>query len=210
MARLRSIGTFGLLILGAIVLRVLIGSMIEYHRGDAASVHHDLDQAMVHYERSLRWYLPGNPYARASLHSMAVVCQRKHGAAQEKGVEAAAQDAYNCYQRTRSAILSTRSLYTPFSKELGELEERMVRASKKLGYPEELMRADLARRHEAHPWWSLLAVLAMAGWIGAAAASLWFGLDPETGRVAWSRRLLFSGAGFAMSFALWLLALFLA
>ncbi len=208
MSRLRTIGTLGILILGAIILRVLIGSMIEYHRGDAASIHDELDKAMVHYERSLRWYLPGNPYARASLHSMAVVCQRKQSSSGD--ADAAAQDAYNCYQRTRSAIMSTRSLYTPFTKELGELEERMVRASKKLGYPEDLMRADLARRFEAHPWWSLLAVLAMAGWIGAAAAAMWFGIHPETGRVVLNRRLGGAALGFVLAFGLWLLALNLA
>lgn len=197
-----------LLVLSAIVLRVLIGSMIEYHRGDAASIHDQLDQAMVHYERSLRWYLPGNPYAGTALNSMAVVCQRKHAKAQED--ENAVQDAYNCYQRLRSAILSTRSLYTPFSKELGEVEERMVRVSAKLGYPEASMRADLARSFEAHPWWSLLAVLGMVGWIASAAAALWFGIDGESGRLRWSRRLAFAIATFVLSFAAWLLALFLA
>ena len=203
MARLRSTLLVVVVGLGALVLRALVGSIAEYHQGDGAIIANDPARAMAHYERAVRWYVPGNPYAYAALGSLVVTCNRL---AQEQSLQA----SFDCYNRARSAILSVRSFYTPWPNDLAAIEETLARVSGQLGYPSERMREKLALRFEASPFWSLVAALGLAGWIGGVAGAIWAGVDPDTGRPVRSRKALLFLVLFALSFGLWALGLALA
>jgi hypothetical protein len=203
MARLRATLLVVVIGLGALVVRVLTGSILEFHRGDQATVGNNPRAAMVHYERAVRWYLPGSPYAYAALGSLVVTCNRL---AQEESKQA----GFDCYNRARSAILSVRSFTTPWPRDLAAIDETIARLSGPLGYPTEKMREKLALRFEASPAWSLVAALGLVGWIGGVAGAIWTGVDPQTGRPRRSRKAaLFLGL-FVLSFGAWLLALWLA
>jgi hypothetical protein len=203
MARLRSVLLVTVVVLGALVVRALVGSIVEYHQGDGAAIGNDSIRAMVHYERAVRWYVPGNPYAYAALGSLVVTCNRL---AQEQGPQA----GFDCYSRARGAILSVRSFTTPWPRDLAAIEDTLAFLSGQLGYPSERMREKLALNFEASPAWSLVAALALVGWIGGVAGAIWTGVDPESGKPRRSRKAFMFLGLFVASFALWLLALSLA
>jgi hypothetical protein len=188
------------LVLGAVALRVILGAMVEYHKGDRDSVRRAYDTAMVHYERSIRWYVPGNPYPARSLESLLVLCELRLR-------DGRPRDAFNCFQRARSAVLSTRSFYTPYADKLARLDERITDLSPGLGYPAARMRADLQRSFEADPWWSLAAVTGLFGWLGGLAWLIWNGVDGQTGRLRWSRRVGLALGLFVVGVGLWLVGL---
>ena len=203
MARLRRVLLVVVIGVAALVVRALVGSIAEYHEGDGAVIKNDLARAMTHYERAVRWYAPGNPYAHAALGSLIVTCNR---VAQEQSTQA----GFDCYSRARSAILSVRSFYTPYGTELAAIDETLARLSDQLGYPGDEMRRKLALRFEASPLWSLVAALGLVGWIGGVAGAIWTGVDPETGRPRRTRKSLGFLGLFVLSFGLWLLGLWLA
>ena len=203
MSRLRSTLLVIVVGLGALIVRAVVGSIVEYHRGDGAAIGNDLPRAIAHYERAVRWYVPGNPYAHAALGSLVVTCNR---VSQETSLQA----GFDCYNRARSAVLSVRGVTTPWAHDLAAIDETIARLSGQLGYPSDEMRRKLALRFDASPTWSLIAALALAGWIGGVAGAIWTGVDPGTGRPIRSRKALIFLVVSVASFGLWLLALWLA
>lgn len=203
MRRLRPIAAGLVLVLAVIVLRVIIGSMSEYQQGDWHSVRRDWPRAVAHYERAVRWYVPGNPYPGAALHSLYTVCEMTVR-------ERSARDGFDCFSRARGALKSIRGLYQPYADVLVPIERRLTELSDELGYPAAQMRAALDKTLEAHPGWSLLAALGLVGWILGLAALIWTGVDPESGRLRGSRGALAALCGILLGFGAWLLGLFLA
>jgi len=202
MARLRNVALVIVVVLGALVVRAVVGSIVEYHQGDGAAIGNDLPRAMVHYERAVRWYAPGNPYSHAALGSLIVTCNRLAQESEKAG--------FDCYSRARSAVLAVRSFYTPYGRELGLIEDTLAALSDRLGYPADQMRAKMALRFEASPAWSLVAALGLVGWIAGAAGAIWAGVDPATGRPRRSRKAALFLGMFVLSFAAWLIGLWLA
>jgi hypothetical protein len=147
--------------LALVTVRVVWSSRTEWRAAESASG----DERIAHLGRAARMYAPGNPYSRRALASLA-------DAGRTGG-----PDALAAWREARSAILATRSFYTPHrelleeaNKNIAELSAAAEPASR--GSVEERRTwhaARLAQDDSPSVGWSLVALLGLAAWIAGAA-----------------------------------------
>jgi hypothetical protein len=202
----------GLLCLAMVVGRVVHSSRALWQAGTASLAEGQAGQAVVFFGRAARMYAPGNPYAARAL---AALMEQGRGA-EGRGDRALALQAY---REARSAVLSTRGLYTPNRDVLSRANERLAELmAAEEGADPQLAREPLAARRAWHAralardempkvGWTLLALLGVALLIGGAVRMIWTGVTPE-GEVRWRQALRWGGVsllGFAlMALGLWL------
>lgn len=216
--------------------RVAVESGASYNRGLEAEEAGDSEEALFHFRAAAQWYLPGLPTNESALDHMEAI-----GAQAQKDCEACppgcgSEGAMSCvekpcsqcvfalqvYDSIRSAILGTRSFYTPHKDRLERVNTVLVdvmsrareshpngpRTSEK---DRETQRAfyqeRLARDYAPDPFWSLLASIAFLGWIAGLFLAIWRGMPSgdEMDAGAMTRW----GLGAAGFFALWIMSLFL-
>jgi len=155
----RGLGLFALA-LAIVSVRVVWSSRGEWKRAQSSTG----DEQVAHLGRAARLYAPGNPYSRRALDELA-----RLGRAGGAGELAAWREA-------RSAILATRSFYTP-RREL--LDEANARIAALMAAAEDPARGSADERRAWHAarlaqddapsvGWSLIALLGLGAWIGSA------------------------------------------
>lgn len=170
------------LCLGVVVTRAVWEGTRALAAGDAAREQRDLPRAITQWRRAARWYVPGARH-------MSAAYDRLERLAREAEDQGELDTALAAWRGIRSSILATRSLYTPFAERLepanrhiaalmAELEGRHggpgaepVDAQGTLPLADEAARAAwhydlLARSHGPSPFWSLIAILGFAMWLG--------------------------------------------
>ncbi len=199
--------------LGLLTGRVLVSSRAELGEGRAALARGDREAAVVHLRRAAHWYAPGSPFVTEALDELRHVARQAEMEGQEELALAA-------YRAIRTSCIGTRSFYTPHEDRLREANRRiaalMARASPRPPMDRGKTAAQLGREHyelldrlEApNPFWSALAGLAFLGWIVAAFAFVFRGLDAEL-RLRKRPALLWAGLT-ALGLALWAVSLLLA
>ncbi|HEX6836332.1 MAG TPA: hypothetical protein VF334_07140 [Polyangia bacterium] len=187
-------------ILAAIVAaRVVWSSRGEWRAATAATG----DDELAHLGRAARLYAPGNPYSRRAVEKLAAI-----------GREDPAR-ALAAWRELRSALLATRSFYTPHRALLDEANARIA----DLMADAELAAGTQHARDRARAWhaarlaqdeapsvaWTLVALFGLAAWIACALGLLLRGVgddDRLRPRVA-----LVWAAGVAVGLALFFLGL---
>lgn len=202
----------GLLCLAMVVGRVVHSSRVLWQAGAASLAEGKAEQAVVYFGRAARMYAPGNPYAAQALGALLELGQGAEG----KGDRPLALQAY---REARSAVLSTRGLYTPNQGALARANERLAELMAAAeGSDPQLSREPIEARRAWHAralardempkvGWTLLALLGVALLIGGAVRMIWTGVTPQ-GEVRWRPALRWGGVsllGFAlMALGLWL------
>jgi len=157
----RGLGLFALA-LAIVSVRVVWSSRGEWKQAQSSTG----DEQVAHLGRAARLYAPGNPYSRRALDELARLGRSASGAAE--GLAA--------WREARSAILATRSFYTP-RREL--LDEANARIAALMAAAEDPARGSAAERRAWHAarlaqddapsvGWSLIALLGLGAWIGSA------------------------------------------
>ena len=128
-----------------------------------------------HLGRAARLYAPGNPFSRRALDSLAELGRAGGG------------DSLAAWQEVRSALLATRSFYTPHPELLAGPIRRIAalmaeRDSPSQGSVETRRAWHAARLAEVEApsvGWSLVALLGLGVWIGAAVLFILRAIDDE-------------------------------
>jgi hypothetical protein len=153
-----------LICLALVTVRVVWSARSEWKSAEAATG----EMKIVHLGRAARMYAPGNPYSRRALDALA---------------EAGRAGSLQAWQEVRSAILATRSFYTPHPQLLeeanGAIAQLMAERDSKgsLEARKSWHAARLAEDHAPSVGWSVVAILGLFLWIGAAVALIVRGID---------------------------------
>ena len=164
---LRAIALFAIL-LAIVAARVVWSSRGEWRAAVAAATNEagGGDAEIVHLGRAARLYAPGNPYSRRAVDRLAAI-----------GRDDPAR-ALAAWRELRSAILATRSFYTPHRALLDEANARIAG----LMADAEVAAGKSQAREPARAWhaarlaqdeapsvaWTLVALAGLAAWIGCA------------------------------------------
>jgi hypothetical protein len=163
-----------LAILAAIVaVRVVSSSHGEWRTAEAATG----DDEIVHLGRAARLYAPGNPYSRRAADKLATIGRDDPSR------------ALAAWRELRSAILATRSFYTPHRALLDEANARIA----DLMADAEVAAGTQHAREKARAWhaarlaqdeapsvaWTLVALFGLAAWIGCALGLLLRGVGDD-------------------------------
>ncbi len=199
-----------LLVAGAallmVIVRVVVSSRGEWREAEARLSQGDREGALDHLGRAARLYAPGNPYSRRALARIAEIARTSDDRAL----------SLLAWREARSAILATRSVYTPHRALLAEANARIATLAAALEPPSVDPGADEAARARWHAdrlarddapsvGWSLAALAGLALFVGCAIGFFFRGLDERDrlrGRVA-----LAWAAGVGCGLALFLVAL---
>jgi hypothetical protein len=177
-------GAIVLAFLALVATRVVVSSRKEYLKANKYLRLGHLDEAVVRYRRSARWYAPGNPYVSRSLRQL----WRIGKLAEKKGKRRLALDAY---RSIRAAVLGTRSFYTPHEEWLAKVNPTIARlmaaeqteagGSKPEGV-EDLQKWHLEQLQETTApsvGWSVLAVVGLIVWIAGGFAFAYKAISPD-------------------------------
>lgn len=160
------------IVLSAFVVRVVTSAAGELQLGRDYEARGDRVAAVVHYRRAARWYAPGSPYHVRALSALAQLAS----AAEKAGDR---DLALSGYRAIRSAIMSTRGLYTPERQRLAAANGRIADLMASLPPPpmdagksrEQLRKEHLAlltADRDPKLGWTLLLLLGFALWVGSA------------------------------------------
>jgi hypothetical protein len=153
----------------------MITVRVVWSSHDAWQAAQTSDDRLRDLGRAARLYTPGNPYARRALDALA-------GEGRAGG-----DNALTAWREVRSAILATRSFYTPHAGLLDEANREIARLT---AAAEPDSRGSLAERtawhaarlaHDDAPSipWTLVALLGLAAWIAGAVGFLRRGVDEQ-------------------------------
>lgn len=159
----------GLLVAAA---RVVWSSQQECKVAHEAYASGRMDDAIVHFRRAARWYVPGNPYSTQALHRLAEI-----GASAEK--QGHVERALDAYRSMRAAIYATRSVFVPHASMLPSTDAHIARLMARL--PPSAMRKHMsasererlylaqlrASNHRPHVGWAMVALLGFGAWVTA-------------------------------------------
>jgi hypothetical protein len=154
--------------LAMVTVRVVWSSRVEWKAAQAA----DGDERIAHLGRAARLYAPGNPYSRRALDELHAMAREQTGSGRHSPYELAA------WREIRSAILATRSFYTPRRALLDEANREIAALMAAADDPSRGTASERVAWHAARLQqddapsvaWSLVALLGLAAWIGSAAA----------------------------------------
>jgi hypothetical protein len=162
----------------AILLAIVAVRVVWSSRGEwRAAVASQGDEEILHLGRAARLYAPGNPYSRRAVDKLATIGRGD------------AARALAAWRELRSAILATRSFYTPHRALLDEANSHIadLMADAELAAGSEHVRprarawhaARLAADESPSLPWTLLALLGLVGWVGCAVGLLLRGIGDD-------------------------------
>jgi len=150
------------ILVAIVVVRVVWSSRGEWRAASSATG----DDELLHLGRAARLYAPGNPYSRRAVDKLAAIGRDDP------------TRALPAWRELRSAILATRSFYTPHRALLDEANARIA----ELMADAELASQRSRDREKSRAWhaarlaqdeapsvpWTLVALAGLAAWIGCA------------------------------------------
>lgn len=168
-------------LLALVAVRCVVAAREELTAGITLEHAGDIPGALVHYRRSVRWYVPWSGVGVEAVEAM-----RRVALGAERRGEAAV--ALHAWRALRGALQSARSVYVPFAHRLREADGRIAAlmasgesppADAQLSGPERqrFYAAELAQNPGAKPLWVLLALAGMLLWMGATITFLVRGID---------------------------------
>jgi len=203
---------FTVLFLGlSTAFKIYINANGEFQKGEKYFAQNNPLEAVVHYERTLRWYIPGlNLNEKAAQKIWEIAGNFENADSAEK--------ALNTYRILRAGFYSTRSFYTPGKtwidrcniKIAGLMAKKppFLKADSGKSFDErksEFLRI-LSTEKPPYPYWSLLAVTGFLGWSTCAALFIIKGIG-KSGQII-TRQAVYWGGGFVLSYGLWVLGMF--
>lgn len=174
-----------------LLLRVLFGSWIECRRASAEMEAARPYQAVLHYERAIRWYLPGNPYVGRAAEKLWQLGEASRDAGDP-------ELALFAFRGLRASAYATRSFYQPLPRRIeaaeAQIAELMVADTtaawpdKELA-PEERHRIvleNLQRNDDPSTPWVIVLELGFMAWLVGGFVLAWrLGLRQKKARTTW-------------------------
>jgi hypothetical protein len=201
-----------LVVVAAVYVRVVLTARQAVAEAERSLAEDRFDDALFHFRRAAHAYAPFNPYNEQAYDRLWQL-----GRKAELGGQT--DDALQAYRAIRSAILASRSFYTPHPDRLEEVDNRIARLMARQSPPpvdrdkpeSERMRdhhALLADNPQPDPLWSVLLLAGFVGWVGSCVGFIMAGLDPAL-RIR-RRPALVCGVVFVSGLALWIAGMLLA
>ena len=108
-----------LIIAASGLIKIYLNAVDELEKADAFFDQKDFAQAATHYERSIRWHLPGSGLQDRAAEGLWEVASNHEAAGDH-------ERALNDYRLLRSAFYSVRSFYTPGQKWIDRCNEKIA------------------------------------------------------------------------------------
>lgn len=205
-------GTVLGLCLGVVVTRAFYDGGRALSRAKAAESAGELDDAVRWYRRAARWYVPGAPHVSDAYDALERVARQ----AEEDDNPMLALDAW---RGVRNSVLATRSFYVPFEERLEPANRRIAALMARVEGAEadpgkteaerEQWHYELLERDDAPSvFWSLVALLGFAGWLGGGFLFAFRGVTADDRLDA--RPAAASGVLVAVGLVVWMLGLYYA
>ncbi|HKU44907.1 MAG TPA: hypothetical protein VJR89_42400 [Polyangiales bacterium] len=171
------------LLLAAVVLRTVHSARSELAAARTAAERGDTEQALAHYRRAARDYVPASPYHTAALDQLASLGR----AAQAAGD---LPRALSAYRAIRGSILAARSFYVPEPDRLRAADRAIAALMAEQPAPamdahkskQQLRDEHLAlleRSPDPNLLWTVVLLLGFFAFVGAAFAFSTFAVDDE-------------------------------
>ncbi len=157
-------------------LRVILTEKHYIEKANSFYKDHRYLEAVFNYGKALHFYLPFSPYNREAVNmllELSKIFEKRH------------QTTWELYslETLRSSLYATRSFYLPFKKLIPKLDDtiasikahQMIKSGYLKSFPEtkkELLNI-MYKNLSPNPFWSLLAVLSLLGWILSILAIIW-------------------------------------
>jgi tetratricopeptide (TPR) repeat protein len=200
-----------LFLLLAVVVYVGVQGYREYQKALTARAEGNLAKAITHYQRSIKWYLPGAPHVDRSAEGLWKIGE----AAQEKGDR---ETALTAFQELRSSFYAARSFYTPGKEWIEKCNQKIAvlmaqweatsSKRKEMASLEELRQKHLdilTQKDRPDYFWSVVLEIGFFGWVGAVIGFIIQVFQGEKGFVV--RRALGWGGLFLVSYAIWIMGM---
>ena len=184
-------------------------SQQEFARAEAAHQSGAYAEAITHYERAIKWYIPYSGSVRRSVARLWDI-----GVAAEARADTAL--ALTAYRALRASLFAIQSLYVPYPEWIPKCEARIaalmpdtMQAHYKARAPQEQHRVRFLQMFERNPapqpGWTLLLELGFLAWVGATIGLIW-NVEIREGRWLWRYGWCWS-SGIVLGFAAWVIGM---
>jgi hypothetical protein len=203
------VGIF-ILFLSLVFTKVTINARKEYQEGNKFLRAKDYKQAVIHFNRAIHWYSPGNKPVTKSIQAL-------WGIATYAENQGDVGLALNAYQSITSSLYSARSFYTPHQEWIAKCDNRIaaIRAkqeeirspNKGISFEKRKEEALKILRMKTEPdvFWSMMVEVGFLGWIGCAIGFILRVFIGEKGFNA--KRAVFWGVLILFFYALWIVGM---
>lgn len=204
----------GVLVLVVIVtvISVSVHSRQELSRAEEAYTNKEWQRAIIHYERTIKWYTPfGTSVSLAvnRLWELATDAEQRHDLPL----------ALEAYSSLRSGLYAVESWYVPYREWIPRCEEKMAslmastraaEASTEETVTQATARfsAQLQRRTAPHIGWSIVTEVGFFGWVGATMFFILRAFSAQ-GTLLWRQGLLW-GSSIVLFFMVWIVGMLFA
>lgn len=178
----RGVG-IALVVVLVLSVKVVMASRAELSEADRAFDRGALEEAVTHYRRAARWYLPIQPYADAAIDRLLDIGVE----AEERGDRTLALASF---RSAHAAILSARTVFVPDAERLARADDHIAHLMASAEVPAvdaglssearaELYRSMLDEDRDPILGWSLLALLGLCAWVFGAYQIFMRALDQD-------------------------------
>ena len=194
-------------------VKVFYYAKVETTRGDQAFQRQAYQEAITHYERAIKWYLPYSQSVRDAverLWEIGVMAEKRHDLTL----------ALAAYRSLRGSLYAVQSFHLPYPQRIAEIEAKIALLMAKVVHPagrqvepqgfeqdHNRYTAMLQRKTVPDAGGIILTEIGFLGWIGATIGLIWYALG-ENGKWIWKRCLLW-GSTIAIFFAVWIIGMLL-
>ena len=202
---------FSILFFGlSTVIKVYISANSEFQSGEELLAQNNPKEAVVHFERAIRWYIPGLNLQEDAANKIWQIAQNyeaKHNL----------EKALNTYRILRSGFYSARSFFTPgriwIEKCNDKIAELManktpaleVESTKSFSQRKSEYLSILSSEKHPYPFWSFLAVSGFLGWVSCAVMFIIRGIS-KSGQIVVRPAAYWTG-GFLFSYGVWVVGM---
>ncbi|MEM7828076.1 MAG: hypothetical protein QW561_01905 [Candidatus Aenigmatarchaeota archaeon] len=194
------------IVFSGFIIRVYIGSMMEFRKAEKLYSEGMIEDALFHYERAIHWYMPVFGYSEIAAKRMWEIGMK----AESEGNKNLALSAY---QGLRSSFYSVRSFYQPGKKWIDLCDEKIIAlfVKKEGGASGDddneiaRFRAKLKTNRDPDPLWAAVSIFGLFGWISATVLFIWFGIGKEQKLNA--RISAITAVMFLSCYALWIIGM---
>jgi len=202
---------FTFLFLGfSVGVKVCINASDELQAGEEFFAQNNPQEAVVHYERAIRWHFPGLGVDGKAARQIWKIAENYEAAGE-------AEKAIGAYRILRAGFYSARSFYTPGKTWINRcnikiaalmaMEPPVLKADKAKSFAErnaEFLKI-LSTEKPPYPYWSALTVAGFLGWAACAAMFIIKGVG-KSGQIITGKAVYWAG-GFVFSYGLWVLGM---
>lgn len=192
------------------LIKIYINAADELEKADALFAQKDYARSAIHYERSIRWHVPGSGLQDRAAEGLWKVATSHETAGDN-------ERALSAYRLLRSAFYSTRSFYTPGPTWIDRCNEKIAglmalnppysEADKAKSFEQRKVEAMAVLTKEKAPYtgWAVWVTVGFFGWVACVLLFIFRAMN-KSGDIERRQALYWSG-GFILFYCLWIVAM---